>query len=719
VCSVTVSVNSSVLLPPPLLGKGPRTMPLKKKSRKPVLTDSLSVVHSLTGNIRSPRSNDPFYEESEMSAHNSIESLYDENLGPANKASENEVNGETTLQNPITVSNVEQTTGGTTQQGGSKDAISREQTTNTPQTQQNQNARTGETQRAIGSRIATQSSQANASPKFLTKTTDKLTPIIIKRDYEGNIGQLCTRFKEVHGADTIQCKLVRGGTAVHLSRRLDYLNLLKYLKARKVPYRLLEEQTKSLSVVAKGIPHNTDVQEIIDDLKSKGIEPIKVTNVRAKNGYPYPIFAIDLPDTAESREIFKLTGISYYTVTIESRRSSAPIQCRNCQQLNHTTPECTAPPCCRLCAGEHPARECNITATQPRCCANCLGEHPADSINCNIRRAALRKATRQPPNPSTQRKWPIGQSNIRPGYNYSAALKRGSNNDLTTRPGPSSNLIEYNNSGTLGHNRAERGQSNAILANPNAQQNINPRARAATCAQDQELQDLRAQLIDQQVQLRAQQQTLIKQQNQLKAWQNKLIKQNNQLRQEKHRFNTERNRWFSSHSNSDDEYGERPYSPRNERPYSDGSERPYPDSNHENRKRKRKHRKRRKKPSREEIMQGTTDNEDILNRENDSVSTLSAQEPLTDSHEEGIQPGHKVPRERPSSCIWDYSTKYREVNDKPYLRNSPRDCIERVMNGLDDAWETIKNNPVEESLPVAFARLMGHLIGVYDRYYGY
>ena len=55
----------------------------------------------------------------------------------------------------------------------------------------------------------------------------------------------------------------------------------------------------------------------------------------------------------------------------------------------------------------------------------------------------------------------------------------------------------------------------------------------------------------------------------------------------------------------------------------------------------------------------------------------------------------------------------------PYLRNSARDCIDKVMNDLDDAWETIKNKPVEESLPVAFARLMGHLIGVYDRYYGY
>ena len=95
--------------------------------------------------------------------------------------------------------------------------------------------------------------------------------------------------------------------AVHLRRRLDYLNLLKYLKARKVPYCLLEEPTKIICVVAKGIPHDTEITETLY-LQSKGLEPIKVINIRAKNGYPYPIFAIDLPNTPESREIFKLTG---------------------------------------------------------------------------------------------------------------------------------------------------------------------------------------------------------------------------------------------------------------------------------------------------------------------------------------------------------------------------------------------------------------------------
>ena len=42
-------------------------------------------------------------------------------------------------------------------------------------------------------------------------------------------------------------------------------------------------------------------------------------------------------------------------------------------------------------------------------------------------------------------------------------------------------------------------------------------------------------------------------------------------------------------------------------------------------------------------MQGTTVNEDIPNRENESVSTLSAQEPLTDGHEDTTSPGRDPP----------------------------------------------------------------------------
>lgn len=101
------------------------------------------------------------------------------------------------------------------------------------------------------------------------------------------------------------------------------------------------------------------------------------------------MFAVDLPDTAQSQNIFNLRGLCCYAIRVEKLRSTSPPQCRNCQKFLHKSNECRAPPCCRLCAGEHPARECRLSPKEPRCCANCYGEHPADSKNCKFWRAAM------------------------------------------------------------------------------------------------------------------------------------------------------------------------------------------------------------------------------------------------------------------------------------------------------------------------------------------
>ena len=694
------------------------------------------------GSIRSPRTNDPFFDEAEMSSHSSL----DADTNPVSNGPQ----GEITPPKPVTQSNVEQTTGETTQQGATVETTPMEENHNTPPTTVERNKARNVTSTPGGNRASPKPSQTNASRNYLTQSIEKMTPIIIKREYSGNVGQLCTKFKEVHGADTIQCKLVRGGTAVHLTRRLDYLNLLKYLKTYKIPYRLLEEQTKTISVVAKGIPHNTEIMEIMDDLQSKGLDPIKVTNIRARNGFPYPIFSIELPDTPENREIYKLTGISYYTVTIENRRSAAPIQCRNCQKFNHPTLQCRAPPTCRLCAGEHTARDCNLTSNEPRCCVNCFGEHAADSSNCRIRRAALRKAIdHQTPKgtpQTTNRHWPIGQSQIRPGRNYSAALQTSSTNDPTSRPGPSREPALSTQEFT--QNRADRGISQDPRIHPNAQRearisspnnNITRKGedlQNLNNGQNEELLELRALLKEQQVQLRAQQQKLIQQQNELKSWQEKLIQQNIQLRQEQHSFNNERDRWYRNQNiNSDEENDndERPFTPRSERPYTSRGERPYssrgerPHSGRENQKRSRKKKqKKTRKPSKDKQTQGTTNYENVPHTDCETVSTFSTQEYSgnnlihMEGHDEHTQPEYDFIRERPSSRSRQQYSEYRIVRDpnkNNRIRNSAEDCIARVLNGLDDAWKTIMTDPVEETLPTAIVRLVGHMLGVYEYYY--
>ena len=109
-----------------------------------------------------------------------------------------------------------------------------------------------------------------------------------------------------------------------------------------------------------------------------------------------------------------------------------------------------------------------------------------------------------------------------------------------------------------------------------------------------------------------------------------------------------------------------------------------------------------------------------------TVSTFSAQESSgnhlihMEGHDQHTQPEHDFIRERPSFRSRHQYSEYRIVRDPNNynrIRNSAEDCIARVLNGLDDAWKTIMTDPVEETLPTAIVRLVGHMLGVYEYYY--
>ena len=185
-----------------------------KDGRLIELCDSRSIVPSILGNIRSrPKSNGPTHGDLHLSSSRSNKSTHDQSQEDFTKHSEttedSEANGENILLNPITHSNENHTiTGNTNLQGGSSAPTPREEILSTPLTTERQNVRIGsKTPMTRGSRASPKSSQSNASANYLTQPIDKLTTIIIKREYKVNVGQLCTTFTEVHGSDTIQCKL--------------------------------------------------------------------------------------------------------------------------------------------------------------------------------------------------------------------------------------------------------------------------------------------------------------------------------------------------------------------------------------------------------------------------------------------------------------------------------------------------------------------------------
>ena len=76
----------------------------------------------------------------------------------------------------------------------------------------------------------------------------------------------------------------------------------------------------------------------------------------------------------------RIGGIKYKAE--DYRITRPPIQCYNCQGLNHMATQCTQPAKCMKCAGAHDTRQCSDTGT--RACANCQGAHPSNSALCPV-----------------------------------------------------------------------------------------------------------------------------------------------------------------------------------------------------------------------------------------------------------------------------------------------------------------------------------------------
>jgi hypothetical protein len=77
-------------------------------------------------------------------------------------------------------------------------------------------------------------------------------------------------------------------------------------------------------------------------------------------------------------QYFHIEGESAYTRVFEARKG--PMQCYNCQEMNHKAFECRKTQRCGKCAGEgHHHQEC--VAEIPKC-ALCQGPHEAFSKNC-------------------------------------------------------------------------------------------------------------------------------------------------------------------------------------------------------------------------------------------------------------------------------------------------------------------------------------------------
>ena len=136
---------------------------------------------------------------------------------------------------------------------------------------------------------------------------DKIWPIVIKRQYMGNMAQLNAEFKANHQPYSLFCPLVTTRTSIHPQN--DYKNLIKFLEEKQVPFHILPENGKVLNLVIRGIPNEVDEQMVHEALQAKGFEPLKTNNVKSNTGHPYPMFAVTISDSVQNRSIYNLSGL--------------------------------------------------------------------------------------------------------------------------------------------------------------------------------------------------------------------------------------------------------------------------------------------------------------------------------------------------------------------------------------------------------------------------
>ena len=167
----------------------------------------------------------------------------------------------------------------------------------------------------------------------------------------------------------------------------EYRKITKLLTEGKFSWHTFSDvHTRPLKVMARGIHHLTDKQDIVDDLKNQGYKIIDVTNILNWKKEPMHLHMLTFENSQDVKKVFAIKRIAYQTTKIEELKKSSKriVQCQNCQGYNHTRSYCHKPACCVKCAGPHPTAECKKSKDIPPKCANCKEPHTANYRGCIV-----------------------------------------------------------------------------------------------------------------------------------------------------------------------------------------------------------------------------------------------------------------------------------------------------------------------------------------------
>jgi hypothetical protein len=152
----------------------------------------------------------------------------------------------------------------------------------------------------------------------------------------------------------------------------DYNILLTEIRTAKLAYHTypLPENTQ-LRLVLKGIPPNVPEEDINEELVTRNIQTVRVTQLTKMDKTTNtvttrcPIYVVTFQPGTDIHKVLQLHKLCHCIVKWEKYNSRPIRQCFNCQSFGHSSTFCGRPSKCVKCDQQHTSKDCSKPASFP------------------------------------------------------------------------------------------------------------------------------------------------------------------------------------------------------------------------------------------------------------------------------------------------------------------------------------------------------------------
>lgn len=234
-------------------------------------------------------------------------------------------------------------------------------------------------------------------PKDAEQKKEKLPPVIVE-DVDTWLFQKIVKEKNIDVC-------IKSGRQKHTitAKTQEDLNILRQIvkdsDAGGFTYPTQDE--KRTAVVLKGLPAESDRDDLINEIKEKTGHVVEVNRLRtdaAREGkYELNMFVVS-GEAKIMKDVTELNCLAYHRIRWEKLLKDDVTRCRKCQRYGHSARGCLYASRCARCNEEHETKDCTAenVAKENAFCVNCGKRgHPASYRGCETRKLILKSVKKR------------------------------------------------------------------------------------------------------------------------------------------------------------------------------------------------------------------------------------------------------------------------------------------------------------------------------------